>query len=373
MRCGLLISALCVAAGMAAGGDDGDVDRVSVFGTEFALIGDAGNRDTDSTEVPMYPEERVGGVGYEYAMATTEVTVGQYFEFVEAYYPFYIKAGGNSVAFVDFTGTAIHAAFGEVAIRAGHSPDEPTNMGWEYAARYCNWLHNGKVVEEWAFETGVYDTSTFVQSDDGTWLTQAARSPGARVFMPTWDEWIKAGYWDPDKNNGQGGYWLYPTGSDTEPRPGLPEEGGERNAGDTDTGLFPLAVGSYPNMTSPWGMYDMSGGQSEYTETPVRPERLYRRILGGTRYSYDNYGDYDSRDILAYGNSITTFNSQDGLRLGLHGGGHPADLNDDGEVNYFDIARFIRWFIDGDERADFRLDGVFDLDDVQVFLGWFSL
>jgi len=47
----------------------------------------------------------------------------------------------------------------------------------------------------------------------------------------------------------------------------------------------------------------------------------------------------------------------------------PMDLNADGHVNYFDVSIFIHWFIDNDNRADFRLDGQFDIDDVRVFLG----
>jgi len=360
MNLGLLAAGLC--AGGAFGGDP-----LSLFGYDFALVGDPGNRDTNDEEVPMYPDTRVGGVEYEFRLATTEVTVGQHLEFVIAYYPFYVKNTGSQLGHTAFTDVAIRAAFGQIHIRPGHFEGQPTDMSWEYAARYINWLHHGKVVEDWAFETGVYDTSTFVQDDDGNWQHQAQRNLGARFWMPTKDEWMKAGYWDPNKNNGKGGYWIFQNSSDIEPYPGFPDEGGERNAGDTDE--FPLAVGSYPSVMSPWGMYDMSGGQSEYTETASRLDRLQRRSLAGTGYFYENYGDYDSRDIIAFTSSITTFNSSDGLRVGASGRFHPADLNADGHVNYFDISLFIRWFIDGDERADFRLDGVFDLDDVRVFLG----
>lgn len=361
-RIAIGVSGLCVSGAVAQN------ERVTIYGYEFALVGDPGNRDTNDTEVPMYPDERIGGVDYEFLMATTEATVGQYLEFVEAYYPFYFEATGDNIAFVDFTGSAIYAGLGQLFILQGHAADEPTDMGWEYAARYINWLHHGKVVEDWAFETGVYDTSTFVQDDDGNWLHQAARNPSARFFMPTFDEWTKAGYWDPSKNNGQGGYWLYPNSSDTEPRPGLPGNGGERNAGRRSEG-FPLSVGSYPQVRSPWGMLDMSGGQSEYTETPIRDTRLERRILCGTDYLYDDYGDTDSRDILAYGNTNSTYGWGFGLRIGSTSSSQPADLDGDGQIDFFDVSIFIRWFLDGDERADFRKDQLLNLDDVRVFLG----
>jgi|GEM_PF-6951001 len=62
------------------------------YGVEFATIGDAGNRNTTPEEGnPIFADVHVphGAVDYEYRMARTEVTLGQYVEFVEAYYPLY--------------------------------------------------------------------------------------------------------------------------------------------------------------------------------------------------------------------------------------------------------------------------------------------
>jgi sulfatase modifying factor 1 len=140
----------------------------------------------------------------------------------------------------------------------------PATTSWHYAARMLNWMHNGKVNEKWAFETGVYDTSTFGRDPETNNLTdQPVHSPGAKYWLPTLDEWTKAMYWDPDKNDGEGGYWTYPHGSDEVPLSGLPEDGGETNSGTNAL----LAVGSYADVTSPWGFLDGSGGDSEWLET----------------------------------------------------------------------------------------------------------
>ena len=357
---------LCAGAAI-AGGEPQDV--VQIYGLDFALIGDPGNRAPRPEEVRGITTE-YGSVDYEFWMSTMELSVEQYREFVEAYLPFYVKRVGR-VTHTHFVGDTMDGSFREVIVWPEYSLNDPVNMGWEYAARYVNWLHHGKVIEEWAFETGVYDTSTFVQDDNEVWQHQAARSPGARFFMPTFSEWNKAGYWDPNRNNGEGSYWTFPNSSDTQPRPGLPEDGGERNAGERI--VFPLDVGSYPEETSPWGMLDMAGGQSEVTETPTRPDRLFRRVIGGSYYGDEDVGDPLSHHQVVFGSTTSAFRGTFGLRLGVPSGFHPADLDEDDRVDFFDISLFVDRFINGDDCVDFRRDGVLDADDVWVFLGLMEL
>lgn len=341
-------------------------DSFSAYGFDFVRITDPGNRDTNDEEVLFFPGTRVGGVEHSYAIASKEVTVEQHLEFVIAYYPYHIDKKGGSIADYGLTGSAIRASFGQIHLLPGHEPDEPTNMSWEYAARYVNWLHHGKVTVAWAFETGVYDVSTFYEDDDGIAHHQLRRSPGARVCLPTLDEWTKAGYWDPSKHNGVGGYWRYPNASDDEPLPGFPDQGGERNAGDDDA--FPLGVCSYPGVRSPWGLFDMAGGQEEWTETARRESHRDVRKKCGSWYGETTYGDVYSADQIGFSTETNVFAAR-GLRLATLGTQHPADLNADGRVDFFDVSEFVRWFIDGDDRADFRKDNVHDVDDVRVFLG----
>lgn len=49
-----------------------------------------------------------------------------------------------------------------------------------------------------------------------------------------------------------------------------------------------------------------------------------------------------------------------------------ADLNDDGELNFFDISAFLTAFNSQSPDADFNGDGVFNFFDVSVFLGAFA-
>ena len=44
------------------------VKGCSIFGYDFALIGDPGNRDTNAQGVPTYPDTRIGGVDCEFGL-----------------------------------------------------------------------------------------------------------------------------------------------------------------------------------------------------------------------------------------------------------------------------------------------------------------
>jgi len=248
------------------------------YGFDWATITDAGNRDTNATEAPLFDGHSVGGVGYNYRISKTEMTAGQWFEFVDAYAPFHT----DNQSSLSFTGQWI----GYDAINGEHFMNPAaakfaTDLSWRYAARFANWLHNGKVNEAWAFESGAYDTSTFGFDENGDLTDQRERSPGAKFWIPSLDEWVKAMYWDPAKDNGEGaelgGYWKYPTSSDEVPVSGLPGEG-ETSAGTR----IVFDVGSYTDVTSPWGLFDGSGGERELLETITAGREA--RLLVGTDY-----------------------------------------------------------------------------------------
>lgn len=89
-------------------------------------------------------------------------------------------------------------------------------VSWGDAARYANWLTNGK-------PTGAQNAST---TEDGSYFLNGAmteqellavtRKPEAKFVIPSEDEWYKAAY---HKNDGPTNhYWDFPTKSDGEPR-----------------------------------------------------------------------------------------------------------------------------------------------------------
>jgi formylglycine-generating enzyme required for sulfatase activity len=269
---------VCVGVGLAGGGALGAPPPD--YGYTWATIGDPGND-------PFPGENGInvnrGGVGYAYRMATTEVTVGHWLEFVEAYAPYAEDPGSR-----DLSGSFIfpRQATNDIGYTYEVIPgfeNTPTNLSWRMAARYVNWLHNDKAITRDAFESGVYDTATFTQNADGTFNDQTTRSPGARYWIPSLDEWLKAVYYDPHKG-GVGGWWTQPAGSDDALVPGAPGDGGETNAGQFNTFTWAAhrQVGSYAFITTPWGLLDASGGMAEWTEEWGNPAFRNRRIVQGS-------------------------------------------------------------------------------------------
>src|SRR6056297_1652110 len=232
------------------------------YGHEWRTIGDPGNPPTDfATKHPNFPRP-LGAVDYEYRLTRTEVTYAQQLEFLNAYAPYMSGSQLTGQGEIAYLGQGQNGAIWE--LNAG-SENRPGRMAPRLWASYCNWLHNDQALTQDAFESGAYDISTFGEDADGNIIDQMTRSPGARFWIPSIDEWTKGGYWDPNRyGEGEGGYWLYPYQSDERPAHGLPEEGGQTNASDVPG--VPLDVGSYPHAQTPWGLLDYSGGESELAE-----------------------------------------------------------------------------------------------------------
>lgn len=104
---------------------------------------------------------------------------------------------------------------------------------------------------------------------------------GARYFIPTRDEWMKAGFYDPTLNSNAGGWWTWATQSDTDPAfisgttddgDGIPAEDGNSFAsghvitwsGDTEGKGF-VSVGTSGG-ASHYGTFDQHGNVLEITE-----------------------------------------------------------------------------------------------------------
>ncbi len=264
-------------------------------GIDFVTIGAPGNAAWDGTGIGPDGDQRMigrGSVGYEYRIGRFEVTTSQWVEFFNAAYdrptndrlPHLIPPNAWGAV-----GATPNTPGGRRwSVPAGREMIPVGNISWRMAAMYCNWLHNDKSTARSAFLDGAYDVSTF--GYQGTFFTdQATRSPGARYWIPSLDEWTKAAHYDPNKANPDGslgGWWMQPNGTDTRLRygpagtlvnpsgPWGPNPNGvpaQANGG-WDSTIFPganpfnIPLGAYANVQSPCGLFDVAGGTSEWTE-----------------------------------------------------------------------------------------------------------
>jgi sulfatase modifying factor 1 len=246
------------------------------YGYDFVTIGSAGNAPYQSADPGSFTNGR-GSVGYEYRISRTEVTTQQWLEFVNTYSGEFGDPYRFRIVHAGFTLDDTYTGPGSRSVLISPSLANAPVFGinWRQAAMYMNWLHNDKQPTLAALQTGAYDTSTFGQNPDGSLTDAPTHLPGARYWIPTLDEWIKAAHYDPNRfGPGQGGYWQSVNSTDVPMIPGLPGVG-QTSAGvvisDPLLGERDIPLGAYADQMSPWGLLDLSGGGREWTETLFYP------------------------------------------------------------------------------------------------------
>lgn len=293
--------------------------QVPDYDFPWATIGSPGNAPYVGPTPDGSTVSPRGQVDYVYRMSKMEVTTAQWVEFANATAamnePY--RIGQGPVGAYHIAGTLPNGHFTYALSNVPNAGLLPVQgITWRNAARYCNWLHNNKGNTLAALETGAYDTSTFGQALDANgfpYFTDAlTHLPGAKFWIPTVNEWVKAAHYDPNRYGpGLGGYWNYSTSSDTPPIIGPESTGGQTNAGYTNYSDIPtFLLGAHPNTTSPWGLLDVSGGSQEWQEDVSSESRRYRSYDGSyapTQFTPDsNPLDAD----LIYSRGSWTANSE---------------------------------------------------------------
>jgi formylglycine-generating enzyme len=241
------------------------------FTMEFVTIGNPNNVD-DTTGFP----NPAGKVEYTYRMGKFEVSESMITKF-------------NASQSIQVSNSA-------------RGPDKPTSsISWNSAARFVNWLNTSQGYQAaYNFTTsGSNDPISLWNATDAWQLggQNLYRHKDARYWLPSMDEWYKAAYYDPNKNGGLGGYWNYPTGSDSNP---ISVASGSAPGTAVYSQLGPADV-TMAGGLSPFGIMGMGGNVWEWEETaydllndnPLSPHgyrgEAYNSFYGGW-HTYRNPG-----------------------------------------------------------------------------------
>ncbi len=278
---------------------------------DYVPVGNPGNVADDEV-MTADSTTGYGSVADPYLIGTYEVTNGQYIEFLNGVATvddpngLYNTKMAGTYGGIDRTGSGtagspwVYSAKGADA----NCLDRPVNFVSFYdTLRFSNWLHNGQLSDPNTTEDGAYDMSLG---------SSVVRKPGARVFLPSEDEWYKAAYYDGDSSV----YYDYPTGTDTEPSNVLsnPASDPGNNAnfydyyGTGNNGLtigspyYTTEVGDFENSASPYGTFDQGGNIMEWNETLIGPSR-------GVRGSYWN--NYSHSLAASYRDDRSTPTNED--------------------------------------------------------------
>ncbi len=157
---------------------------------DFVTIGNPGNA-ADTWGNP----NAAGSVGYIYDIGKFEVS-----EDMITKYNANFGTANNLVITKDTRGTNKPA----------------TSITWNEAARFVNWL-NTSTGNQAAYKfttSGVNDNLVLWSSvDAGYDANNQYRNSLAKYFLPSYNEWYKAAYYDPNETR----YWAFTTGSDDGP------------------------------------------------------------------------------------------------------------------------------------------------------------
>lgn len=290
------------------------VQVTTQYGIEFSTIASPGNAAHPGPPTlpssSQYPNA-FGSVAYSYRMARTEVTTAQWLQFVNTFSTqssFPTQLFGRPSFTVDYPlnwGAEVDPGYAGPGQRyrlrsfQGAAMQPVLGLSWKDAALYCNWLHNAQSSDPSALWNGAYDTATFGADAHGGFTDQVTHHPNARFWIPTYDEWAKGAWYDPNRNGpDQGGYWTYSTQSDDPPVYGFPGVG-QANATNGSAGIL---LGAYPDVQTAWGLLDMAGAGAEWSEavSPTAPwwpeSNGYRALLGS--YAQAPLPDALRRDVV---------------------------------------------------------------------------
>jgi formylglycine-generating enzyme required for sulfatase activity len=279
---------------------------------DYATVGNPGNAANTNGW---------GAVSDVFQISKYETTNTQYKDFLNAVDSagtnpngvYNASMGSDSLGGIVFNAAA--SAGSKYSVKTGTAPSGAAypNMPvlfttWFSAARFANWLQNGQQTNSSSMETGAYTLNNQTSGPI------PSRSAGAQIVLPSRDEWYKSAFYD-----GSSAYKIWPTNSNTQPTNTVTNLtlANAANYGFSATPTTnPIAVGSYTNTTSPYGLFDTMGNATEYTDTAGTGSDTGRPQLfsGSWAVSLSDANKWNSTAAAVFRNS-TTATSQVGFRV----------------------------------------------------------
>lgn len=253
-----------------------------------------------------------GAVGYSYNIGKYEVTNSQYASFLNAVaatdtFELYSHYMAQPTGGIIRSGASGNYSY---AVKSGFENKPVNNVSFWDAARFANWLNNGQ-------GSASTETGSYTLTSGGISGNTVTRNDGTMWVVASGNEWYKAAYYDPSMNSGAGGYWRFPTQSDSLGSNTAFDAanganywfGGFANGGDAGPGT--TDVGSYLNADSFYGTFDQGGNVWEWTDTSPS---IYTRGLVGGSWDYGTFSLSSSEYSSGYINPGSTTNDI-GFRL----------------------------------------------------------
>lgn len=262
---------------------------------EMVKVGNAGNAvDPSDGDSGTGGTQNFGAVPYEYSIGKFEVTLEQYTAFLNAVaatdtFRLYTANMATDLNSAGIAQSGSSGGFTYSVIGDGTRP--VTYVSWFDAARFCNWLHNGR-------PNGAQDATT---TENGAYPLNGATggvgivlNRGAKFWIPSEDEWYKAAYHQPAGQGGDGdNYWLYPTKSNALPGNTIGPLPLANHANFlttvfsvTQNGSYDAnqnyltAVSSYPGSGGFYGTFDQGGNVYEWNDAVISGS--FRGLRGGS-------------------------------------------------------------------------------------------
>lgn len=256
-----------------------------------------------------------GSVAYNFHIGKNHVTIGQYTEFLNAVAKSDPRTLYNSSMNSDqrirgieragSDGSYVYTVVGPNGtnpVGAQSAANRPiTFVSWFDAARFANWMSNGRptgsagstTIDDGAYNLGSSTTGTAPAKN----LTNPNTGAAPTFYIPTEDEYYKAAYYSPIKGGaGTPGYYLYGTRSDSTPG----------NGWDGTTALANKDLANQVNYR-PDSRYAVTGATS--TIGAASNQNILTDV-GAFTESYSYYGAFDMSG------NVYDWNDLDGVAAG---------------------------------------------------------